>query len=71
MNLYHRISEVKNNIKNLQAVAKMHAINNNKRKHLIVCETIQDNEKHLADLENDLRKHNRIILYRMHHEQHN
>lgn len=65
MNLYHRVTEVRNHIDSLQQIANKHKEKNDNRRHKIICETIEENKLHLKELNEDLKKHQRIILYRM------
>jgi len=68
MNLYHRIKEVRSHIDSLQQIANKHKENNKKRLYDSVCERIDHNKLHLKELNEDLKKHNKIIIYRMNHE---
>lgn len=68
MNLYHRIAEVRNNIDYLQSIANKHKANNKKRLYNSVSQVIRENKLHLKELNEDLKKHNKIIIYRLNHE---
>lgn len=70
MNLYHKIAEVRNNIDYLQGIANKHKANNKKRLYNSVSQVITENKHHLKELNEDLKKYNKLIIYRLHHEQH-
>ncbi|ASK29688.1 hypothetical protein CEY12_06025 [Chryseobacterium sp. T16E-39] len=70
MNLYHRIKEVRNHIDDLQQIANKHKANNKIHSYNRVCDTIKENKLNLKVLNEDLVKHNRILLYRIHAETH-
>ena len=63
MNLYEKISEVRNHIDKLQETANKHKENGKVHSFKIICEIINDHKIHLKTLQSDVKKNSTIILY--------